>query len=204
MSSTETIQVQSRQTSGTGGARATRREGLVPAVVYGNNKDPKHIALDPRPILKELYRPGLFSRLFTLSLDGKEESVLIKDIKLHPVTDHPEHIDFFRVSKDSRITVKIPINFINDDRCPGIKKGGKLNIVHHTLEANCAVMQIPEEITVDLSKMEVGQALHISDLNLSKDVVPAKALGDATIATIAAPGGASKTDSEEEGEADAA
>lgn len=195
MSSTETITVQSREATGTGGARATRREGLVPGVVYGDNKAPQHVALDARPILKELYKPGFFSRLFTISLGGKEESVLIKDVQLHPVTDHPEHIDFLRVNKTSKITVNVPIRFVNDDRAPGVKKGGTVNIVHHALEVNCPATQIPTEIIVDLSKLEIHGSIHISDLTLSEGVTPSKSLGNATIVTIVAPGGgATKTD----------
>lgn len=197
MSSLETIPVQSRIATGTGGARATRREGLVPGVVYGSNKAPQHVALDARPILKELYKPGFFSRLFTISLDGKEQSVLIKDVQLHPVSDHPEHIDFLRVDKDSRINVNVPIHFVNDERSPGVKKGGIVNIVHHTLEVNCQALKIPAEILVDLSKMEIHQALHISDLNLPEGVTPAKTLKNETIVTIAAPGGPAKAGEEE-------
>ncbi len=197
MSSIETITVQSRVASGTGGARTTRREGLVPGVVYGDNKAPQHVALDARPILKELYKSGFFSRLFTISLDGKEESVLVKAVQLHPVTDHPEHIDFFRVNKSSRITVNIPVKFTNDEKSPGIKKGGSLNIVHHTLEVSCPAIKIPAEILVDLSKLDMNQAIHVSDLSLPKDVTPVKSLGNATIVTIVSPGGPAKAEEEE-------
>ena len=197
MSSIETIPVQSRIATGTGGARATRREGLVPGVVYGSKKAPQHVALDARPILKELYKPGFFSRLFTISLDGKEQSVLVKDVQLHPVSDHPEHIDFLRVDKNSRININVPFHFVNDDRSPGVKKGGSVNIVHHTLEVNCLVTQIPAEILVDLSKLEIYQALHVSDLTLPEGVIAAKTLKDKTIVTIVAPGGAIKTEEEE-------
>lgn len=197
MSSVETIPVQSRQAAGTGAARATRREGLVPGILYGNKKEPHPIALDARPILKELYRPGFFSRLFTISLDGKDEHVLAKAVQLDPVTDHPLHIDFQRVGKDSKIQVDVPIHFINDERAPGIKKGGSLNIIHHTLELKCSAMSIPEEITVDLSKLEMGHSIRLSEIKLPEGVSVVQADQDLTIVNIVAPGGPKTTESEE-------
>ena len=168
MSSVETIVVQPRTSSGTGAARATRREGLVPGVVYGSNKEPNLIAVDPRVLTREMYKPGFFSRLFTLSLAGKEEYVLAKDIQLHPVSDAPMHIDFQRVSKDGKIHINLPISFIKQDKCPGVKKGGIVNVVHHALEVICPANAIPEQLVVDLSGMEIGQAVHIADLKLPK------------------------------------
>lgn len=198
MSLVETIPVQSRQATGTGGARATRREGLVPGVVYGNKKEPHHIALDARPILKELYKPGFFSRLFTISVDGKEEHVLAKAVQLNPVTDHPIHIDFQRVGKDSKITLNIPLRFINDDKAPGVKKGGSVNIVHHTLELSCPAMSIPEEIIIDLAKLEINSGIHLSELTLPKGTSAVHTDHEVTIVTIVAPSGAK---GEEESEA---
>lgn len=192
MNSVETIVVQSRQANGTGGARATRREGLVPGIVYGNKKEPHAIALDARPILKELYKPGFFNRLFTIALDGKEEFVLAKAIQLDPVTDHPLHIDFQRVGKDSKIQVNVPIRFINDEKAPGVKKGGSVNIVHHTLEMKCSAMSIPEEIVVDLGKLEMNHGIRLSELKLPEGAV-AQSDQDITIVNIVAPSGA-KTD----------
>lgn len=197
MSSVETIPVQSRQGAGTGAARATRREGLVPGVVYGNKKNPQSIALDARPILKELYKPGFFSRLFTISLDGKEEHVLAKAVQLDPVTDHPLHIDFQRVGKDSKITVNVPIRFINDDKAPGVKKGGSVNIVHHTLELSCPAMSIPEEILIDLGKLEINSGIHLSDLTLPSGTSVAGSTQDMTIVTIVAPSGSKAEEGEE-------
>lgn len=196
MSSVETIPVQSRQAAGTGAARAIRREGLVPGILYGNKKEPQTIALDPRPLLKELYKPGFFSRLFTLSVDGKDQHVLAKDIQLDPVTDAPLHIDFQRVGKDSKIQVNVPIHFINDDRAPGVKKGGSLNVVHHTLELKCSAMAIPEEITVDLAKLEMGHGIRLSEIKLPDGVNVVHADQDITIVNIVAPGGPKATDAE--------
>lgn len=197
MSSVETIVVQPRTSSGTGAARATRREGLVPGVVYGSNKEPNLIAVDPRVLIREMYKPGFFSRLFTLSLAGKEEYVLAKDIQLHPVSDAPMHIDFQRVSKDAKIHINLPISFINEDKCPGVKKGGIVNVVHHALEVICPANAIPEQLVVDLSGMEIGQAVHIADLKLPKNVVAAHPERDNTILTIVGTAG-SKSEAAEE------
>lgn len=184
MSSVETIVVQSRTATGTGAARATRRDGLVPGIIYGNKKNPEMVALDPRILIKEMYKPGFFSRLFTISLDGKEQHVLAKDIQLHPVTDQPLHIDFQRVSKDAKIHVNVPLHFINDDKAPGVKKGGAVNIVHHTLEVICPANAIPEQIIIDLAKLEINQGIHINDLKLPTGVVPAHPDRDNTLVTI--------------------
>lgn len=184
MTSVDVLIAQARQAAGTGAARATRREGLVPGVVYGNNKDPEMIAMDPKMLVKEFHKPGFFSRLYTISVDGKEQHVLAKDIQLHPVTDHPLHIDFQRISKNAKINVNIPVIFINDDKCPGIKRGGMLNVVHHSLEVICPAISIPEQLVVDLSGVGPNQAIHIEDLKLPQGVVPAHPERDNTIATI--------------------
>ncbi len=183
MTSVETIVVQSRAAAGTGPARAIRREGVVPGVIYGNNKEPVHISVEPRVLIKEMYKPGFFSRLFTLSLNGKEEHVLAKDIQLHPVSDHPLHVDFQRVSKDSKIKVNVPLSFINDEKAPGVKKGGAINIVHHTLEVTCLAVAIPEQIVIDLGKLEMNQGIHIKDLALPAGVTPVTQ-DDMTLVTI--------------------
>ncbi|WP_010297691.1 50S ribosomal protein L25/general stress protein Ctc [Candidatus Odyssella thessalonicensis] len=189
MSSVVTIEAQPREALGTGGARATRRDGLVPGVVYGHNKENKFISIDPRSIAKELYKPGFFSRLFALSVNGNTEHVLVKDVQLHPVSDAPLHIDFMRVSKDSKIHVNIPVHVINDDKAPGVKKGGMVNIVHHTLEVICPADSIPSEIVVDLAKIDAGQAVHLTDIQLPAGVVAAHPERDNTLVSIVAPAG---------------
>lgn len=200
MSSVVTIEAQVRQETGTSGARKARRQGTVPGVVYGQNKENQFISIDPRSIAKELYIPGFFSRLFSLSIDGKSQNVLVRDVQLHPVTDMPLHIDFMRVSTKSRIHVNIPVNVINDDKAPGVKKGGVVNVIHHTLEVICPADSIPSEITVDLTGMETGQAVHLTDITLPKDVVAAHPERDNTLVSIVAPGGGIKADEEEQSE----
>lgn len=183
MTSVETIVVQARAASGTGPARAVRREGAVPGVIYGNNQAPQHISVEPSILVKEMHKPGFFSRLFTLSLDGKEQHVLAKDIQLHPVSDHPLHVDFQRISKDSKIKVNVPLTFLNDDKAPGVKKGGAVNIVHHRLEITCLALAIPEQIIIDLGKLEMHQGIHVKDLQLPAGVTPV-AQDDMTLVTI--------------------
>lgn len=193
MSSVETIVAKSRAASGTGPARAVRRSGSVPGIVYGNNQAPEHISVEPQFLIKEMYKPGFFSRLFTLNLDGKEQHVLAKDIQLHPVTDHPLHVDFQRVSKDSKIKVSIPLSFINDDKAPGVKKGGAINIVHHALEVMCLAIAIPEQIVVDLGKMEMNQGIHVKELALPAGVTPMLP-EDTTLVTIVGSASEAKTE----------
>ena len=200
MSSIHAIEAQNRTANGTGGARATRREGLVPGVVYGNKQENQYISIDPRSISKELYKPGFFSRLFALVVDGKTQQVLAKDIQLHPVTDAPMHIDFLRVAKDAKIHVNIPVHVINDDKAPGVKKGGIVNIVHHTLEVICPADSIPSEITVDLAGLEAGHAVHLTDIKLPKGVSAAHPDRDNTLVSIVAPGGGVKEEAEESAE----
>lgn len=190
MSSTHVIPAQPRSTTGTGAARATRRQGLVPGIIYGNSQAPEMISVDPKVLLKEIHTTGFFSRLFTVSVDGKDQAVLAKDIQLHPVTDQPLHIDFQRVSKNSKIHVFIPVSFINEDKSPGVKRGGIVNVVHHTLEVICSPTDIPEVLTVDLTGFEANQAVHISDLKLPKGVEAAHPERDNTIATIVPPSSA--------------
>lgn len=184
MTSVDVLIAQARNASGTGAARATRREGLVPGVVYGNNKEPEMIAVDPKVLVKEYHKPGFFSRLYTISVEGKEQHVLAKDIQLHPVTDQPLHVDFQRISKNAKINVNVPVIFINDDKCPGIKRGGMLNVVHHSLEVICPAAAIPEQITVDLAGVGPNQSIHITDIKLPEGVVPAHPERDNTLATI--------------------
>jgi large subunit ribosomal protein L25 len=193
MSSVVTIEAQARTVRGTGGARALRREGRVPGIVYGQNQENQPISIDPRSIAKELYIPGFFSRLFAISINGKAQHVLIKDVQLHPVNDAPLHIDFMRVSKDSKIHVNIPVRVINDDKAPGVKQGGIVNVVHHTLEVICPADSIPSEILIDLTGMEAGQAIHLTDITLPAGVVAAHPDRDNTLISIVAPGGAEPT-----------
>jgi len=181
------IAAQPRARVGKGPARAARRAGLVPAVIYGANKDPLSIALEPRALARELGKSGFFLNQFDIAVDGSEHRVLPRDVQFHPVTDAPLHVDFLRVTGQTRIDVEIPCHFLNDEESPGLKRGGVLNIVRHTIEVNTTVDNIPEVFTFDLTGLEIGDSLHISDITLPEGVKPLISDRDFTVATIAAP-----------------
>lgn len=184
---TVTLNALPRTLSGTGGARAVRVAGMVPGIIYGDKQDPEMISIDPKALMTECLQPGFFSRLYSVALDGKQQEVLAKAVQFHPVTDRPLHVDFMRISKGSKVHVFVPITFINEDKAPGIKRGGVLNIVHHTVELICPAQSIPEKLTVDLAGCDINQTIHLDALNLPSGVVAAHADRDNTIATIVAP-----------------
>ncbi|SNS42719.1 MULTISPECIES: 50S ribosomal protein L25/general stress protein Ctc [unclassified Azospirillum] len=180
-----------RDRAGKGTARATRRDGRIPAVIYGNKEKPVMIALDTTKFTRELHRPGFFTHLFDIELDGVKHRVLPRDVQLDPVYDRPLHVDFLRVSDTTEITLKVPVEFVNVETCPGIKRGGMLNIVRHDIEVYARAAAIPEKITVDLAGVDVGASIHISAVKLPEGVRPTIDDRDFTIATIAAPSGGS-------------
>jgi large subunit ribosomal protein L25 len=187
MANIGTIEAQVRTLAGTGGARAVRREGRLPGVVYGGGKEPVLISVDPRVIAKEARSAAFFTKLYEMDINGTKERVLPKDLHLHVVKDHPIHIDFLRVSKGDRLHVSIPLVFINEDKSPGIKQGGMLNIVVHELELTCSADNIPESIEFDLTGRGMHQSIHLSDLNLPKDAIALHMDPESTVATIIAP-----------------
>ena len=182
-----TIAAQPRERAGKGAARATRRAGKVPAVIYGNNIDPEMISLDPLELNRELHRTGFFSRIFEVDIAGKKERVLARDVQFHPVTDRPLHVDFLRFGANTRLHVDVSVVFENEDKSPGLKKGGVLNIVRHTVELVCKADSIPEQLIANLDGLDIGDGIHISHIKLPEGVTPAITDRDFTIATIAAP-----------------
>jgi large subunit ribosomal protein L25 len=160
---------------------------MVPGIIYGNKKDPEMISIDPKALMTECLQPGFFSRLYSVAVDGKEQEVLAKAVQFHPVTDRPIHVDFMRISKGAKVHVFVPITFINEDKAPGIKRGGVLNVVHHNLELICPAQSIPAKLTVDLTGQDIGHTIHLESLALPADVVAAHPERDNTIATIVAP-----------------
>lgn len=181
------LEAQPRDRAGKGAARATRRAGLVPGVIYGDHKDPTLIALDPKVLQGELRRSGFFTRQYAIKVDGEDHRVLPRDVQFHPVNDRPLHVDFLRVSDRTRVHVEVPVHFINMDKSPGIKRGGVLNIVRHEIEVICAAGDIPEGFTIDLDGLDIGDSVHISMVALPPGVRPAIADRDFTIAGVAAP-----------------
>lgn len=181
-----TLAAEARAKAGKGAARAVRREGKVPAVVYGDNKEPLLISIAERVLVKELSNKKFFTHLCDLTVDGKTYLVLPRDVQLHPVNDRPEHADFLRVSDKTIIRVNVPVRVSNEKACPGLVKGGVLNLVHHELEVYCKATDIPEEFVADLTGLDVGGSVHIENLNLPKGVEPTLE-GNFTVITLVAP-----------------
>jgi large subunit ribosomal protein L25 len=181
------LSARARDRAGTGAARATRREGLVPAVIYGATEPPLSIAVEPKRLNKELGRTGFFTTLVDMDVGGTKHRVLARDVQYHPVTDMPLHVDFLRVSAATLITVEVPVLFENEEESPGLKRGGVLNVVRHTIELSCRADAIPQMLTADLTGLEIGDNLHISNITLPDGVTPTITDRDFTVATVAAP-----------------
>ena len=198
MSDTTTISASERERVGKGSARAARRAGLVPAVIYGDKKDPVGITMEAREITKIVHQPGIFGRLLEIDVAGTKSTVLTRDIQFHPVSDVVMHLDFLRVSQSATVAVAVPVEFINEDKCPGIKIGGVLNVVRYEVELNCPATAIPEKITVDLDGVKIGDSIHISAIPLPEGVSPTITDRDFTVATLASPGGGVKNEDDED------
>lgn len=178
-----------RARAGKGTARQTRRDGRVPAVIYGNKQAPLTISLNEREFVRILHQPGFFTHLFDVTVDGATHRVLPRDVQFHPVTDLPLHVDFLRVSSETRITVNVPVEFVDQEKSPGLKRGGVLNIVRHDVEVTCGADDIPEHLTISCEGFEVGASIHISAVKLPAGVTPTITDRDFTIATLVAPSG---------------
>ena len=198
MSDTTTISAVERERVGKGSARAARRAGLVPAVIYGNKQDPVGIIMESREITKIVHQPGIFGRLLEIDVAGNKSTVLTRDIQFHPVSDVVMHLDFLRVSGSASVAVAVPVEFINEDKCPGIKIGGVLNVVRYEVELNCPATAIPEKITINLEGVKIGDSIHISAIELPDGVTPTIIDRDFTVATLASPGGGVKNEDENE------
>jgi large subunit ribosomal protein L25 len=181
------LSARARDRAGKGAARAVRREGYIPAVIYGAKKTPITISLEPKGLHRGLSQTGFFTTLTDIDIDGTAHRVLARDVQFHPVTDQPMHVDFLRVSDNTRITVAIPVVFENEEECPGLRRGGVLNIVRHDVEVDCRADAIPQTLMADLAELEIGDSIHISHIALPEGVVPTIADRDFTVATIAAP-----------------
>ena len=181
------LQAQERVGRGTGVARALRRQGMIPGIIYGDNKEPEMIAVDYKVLNHECQSLAFFSKIVTLSLGNKKQQVLVKDVQLDPVKDFPIHVDFQRVNKDSKIHVSIPLVFVNEDKAPGIKRGGTLNIIIHSLEIVCPPQSIPEKLVVDLAGADMGVSIHLEVLKLPAGARAAHPERDHVLATLVAP-----------------
>jgi large subunit ribosomal protein L25 len=195
MQAAATFNATTRETNGKGAARALRREGKIPAIIYGETESNVGIALESNLLEREYRLGGFFSKLLELKAGNDTLYVIPKDIQLHPVTDRIEHIDFMQVTEKSTIKVRVAVRFLGMDKCVGIKRGGNLNIVRHELELVCNVNNIPRSIEIDISKMNIGDSLHISSVELPEGVSSYITDRDFTIASLAGRGG--KQDSED-------
>lgn len=198
-----TLKAEARDRVGKGASRALRREGRVPAVIYGDNKSPLAITIAYNETMKRIQQGGFLSHIIEIDVAGEKHRVIPRDYQLEPVRDFLVHVDFLRVSKSSVISVEVPVHFINEEASPGLKRGGVLNVVRHTVELNCPADSIPEALEVDLTGVETGDSLHISAVKLPKGVKPTITDRDFTIATIAAPSGLKSQDNAEAAEAEA-
>lgn len=200
MTTSTQLNVETRPSTGKGASRALRRAGRIPAVLYGGTTEPIHFSLEPVQLDKELHKAGFLSKVFEISLNGKKEKALAREVQFHPVTDRPLHVDFMRVSKGSKITVSVPINFTNELSSPGIKRGGVLNITLHSLDVLSDIDHIPSTIDVDLTGLQIHDTIHLKDLKLPTGVVAAHPERDNDIANIVAPTIMKKVAGEEVGE----
>lgn len=187
MANVVTMTAEARARSGKGAARATRRAGLVPAVIYGGHQPPALIALEPRAVLRELHRPGWQSRVYELAVNGSAERALIRDVQFHPVSDAPEHVDFQRLAPGERIRVTVPVHFDNEGLSPGLKRGGVLNVVRHAVEVLCDPDHIPDQFVADLAGLDFNDTVRWHDLKGSEGIRPVIADRDFVIATVAPP-----------------
>lgn len=191
MASGVVINVEVRQRTGSGGARASRKAGMVPGVLYGGPRGPVSIEVKRNELVKVLRSGKFVAHMVTLDYKGERQPVIPKAIQYHPVSEEPIHIDLWRVEEDSIIDVDVPVHFLNQDTCPGLKKGGALNIVRHTVELHVPAGAIPEFIEVDLAGLEIGAVIHISAVTLPPGVKPTIKDRDFTVATIIGRGGPS-------------
>ncbi len=205
MSDALNLPAEMRERAGKGASRALRREGRVPAVIYGGKEEPTPIHVEEKELVRQLMTGHFMNSIVEITVDGKKTNTLPKDVALHPVTDRPIHVDFLRLAKGAKIDVNVPVVFVNEEASPGLKKGGVLNVVRHELELVCEADKIPSEIEIDVTGLEVGDSVHISALTLPAGSESAITDRDFTIATVVAPSALKRSESEEgEGEEGAA
>jgi large subunit ribosomal protein L25 len=194
------LDVEVRDRTGTGGARAVRNAGKLPGVLYGGGKGPVPIAVNLNEFRKSLATGKLNGHLVTLKYGDETQKVIAKSIDFHPVTDVPVHFDLYRVDEHAQIRISVPVHFKNHELSPGLKKGGALNVALHELEILVPADHIPEDVIIDLSGLEIGQSVHVSDLSLPGDV-RAVAKGEAVVASVTASGASKSDDAEAAAEA---
>lgn len=187
MAETTKVIAKKRDRAGKGGARSSRRDGLIPAVIYGDRQPPLMIAVEPKSVERELHKEGFFNHTLRIEVDGTIVDALPRDVQVDPVTDKPLHLDFLRVGPDSIISVQVPVHFRNEAGSPGIKRGGVLNVVMHEITVRTKPATIPEYFEVDLTGLEIGHSVHLSALNVPEGVRVVTRDPNPTVASIAAP-----------------
>ncbi|GJL90746.1 50S ribosomal protein L25/general stress protein Ctc [Hyphococcus sp.] len=205
MAQIDVFHCEPRKNTGTGGARAARREGWIPGVLYGGDGEPVAINLKKNEVTKAYLNGRLLAHLANIDVPGEEghQPVIARDVQIHPVKGQPIHVDLMRVNEKTRIDVEVPVRFINEEASPGLKKGGVLNVVRHGVEVYAPATSIPEVFEIDVTGLEVGDGIHASKINLPKGVTFVITDRDFTIATIAAPSALRSADDEDTATAEA-
>ena len=196
MSEQLTLPAEARDRAGKGASRALRRDGRVPAVIYGQKNEPLSIHVEEKLLSKMLSTGHFMNTVVMIDVAGKPTRTLPKAIDFHPVTSRPIHVDFLRISEHTKVHVAVPVRFDNEEAAPGLKRGGVLNVVQHELELVCDAASIPNEIHIPLDGLDIGDSVHISEVKLPNGVEPANKDEDFTVATIVAPS-AMKSEEEE-------
>ncbi len=173
-----------RPRTGKGGARSVRREGRIPGILYGDTNEPQAIAVDYREVNQQIHKGHFRSTVFVLDVEGNKTRVIPRDVQFDPVRDFPIHVDFLRLAKDAQVTVEVPVRFLNEAASPGLKRGGVLNIVRHEIPVRCPADAIPDHFEVDLTGLEIGDAVHISAIKLPENVHLTITDRDFTVATV--------------------
>jgi large subunit ribosomal protein L25 len=180
------LKAEPRERAGKGATRAARRAGRVPGIIYGDGKDPVQISLDPRELSRAVARSGFYATLVDVSVDDTVHRTLAREVQYHPVSDVVLHVDFMRVGPGARVTVSVPVSFINQERAPGLRRGGILNIIRHSIDMVCSVDNIPDRLVVDLDGLDIGGSIHISAVTMPAGARPTVTSRDFTIASVAA------------------
>ena len=188
MSEQLTLPAEARERAGKGASRALRREGRVPAVIYGDKKEPISVHVEEKLLTKLLSSGHFMNTVVMIDSGGTPHRTLPKDVQFHPVSSRPVHVDFLRISEHSKVTVNVPVRFTDEEESPGIKRGAVLNIVKHEIELSCDAAEIPDDIVISLKGLDVGDSIHISAVQLPQGATPTITDRDFTIATIVAPG----------------
>jgi large subunit ribosomal protein L25 len=180
------LSAEPRASVGKGAARAIRRDGRVPGIIYGDGKEPTPVSFEPRELSRAIARAGFFATIVDVSVDGSVHRTLAREVQSHPISDAALHVDFMRVGAGAQVNVSVPVSFINQERSPGLRRGGILNVIRHNIDIACTVDRIPNRVVVDLDGLEIGDSVHIETVAMPEGLRPALGSRDSTIASIAA------------------